>query len=235
VLILIQYNPTMNDLKILKNLNVLYVDDDNEACESIGTVLQYYFNNVYIAKNGFEALDLYKKESCNVLLVDYDMPMMNGYEFLKEVRNENSLIPAVIISSYDDKDKLFNAIKLELVEYLVKPFEHNELKELFYNILEWMKKKSLLEYQLGDNCIYSLTTKQISNNNKNIDLTSSEYKILEYLLFNENRLIPYDTLIDLNSDDSNQNSLVSQIYKIKKKIGVDIIKNVKNEGYILKR
>jgi two-component system, OmpR family, response regulator len=235
VLILIQYNPTMNDLKILKNLNVLYVDDDIEACESIGTVLQYYFNNVYIAKNGFEALDVYKKKSCNVLLVDYDMPIMNGYEFLKEVRNENSLIPAVIISSYDDKDKLFNAIKLELVEYLVKPFEHNELKELFHNILEWMKKKSLLEYQLGDNCIYSLTTKQISNNNKNIDLTSSEYKILEYLLFNENILIPYDTLIDLNSDDSNQNSLVSQIYKIKKKIGVDIIKNVKNEGYILKR
>lgn len=235
MLILIQYNPTMNDLKILKNLNVLYVDDDIEACESIGTVLQYYFNNVYIAKNGFEALDVYKKKSCNVLLVDYDMPIMNGYEFLKEVRNENSLIPAVIISSYDDKDKLFNAIKLELVEYLVKPFEHNELKELFHNILEWMKKKSLLEYQLGDNCIYSLTTKQISNNNKNIDLTSSEYKILEYLLFNENILIPYDTLIDLNSDDSNQNSLVSQIYKIKKKIGVDIIKNVKNEGYILKR
>ncbi len=225
----------MNDLKILKNLNVLYVDDDNEACESIGTVLKYYFANVYIAKNGFEALDVYKKKSCNVLLVDYDMPIMNGYEFIKEVRNENSLIPAVIISSYDDKDKLFNAIKLELVEYLVKPFEHNELKELFYNILEWMKKKSLLEYQLGDNCIYSLTTKQISNNNKNIDLTSSEYKILEYLLFNENILIPYDTLIDLNSDDSNQNSLVSQIYKIKKKIGVDIIKNVKNEGYILKR
>ncbi len=225
----------MNDLKILKNLNVLYVDDDNEACKSIGTVLKYYFNNVYTAKNGFEALDIYKKKSCNVLLVDYDMPMMNGYEFLKEVRNENSLIPAVIISSYDDKDKLFNAIKLELVEYLVKPFEHNELKELFKNILEWMKKKSLLEYQLGDNCIYSLTTKQIIKDEQNIDLTSSEYKILEYLLFNENRLIHYDTLIDLNSDDSNQKSLLSQIYKIKKKIGVDIIKNVKNEGYILKR
>jgi len=98
-----------------------------------------------------------------------------------------------------------------------------------------MEKKSLLEYRLSDDCIYILTTKQIIVDNKNIDLTSSEYKILEYLLFNENRLIPYDTLIDLNSDDSNHKSLVSQIYKIKKKIGVDIIKNVKNEGYILKR
>jgi len=225
----------MNDLKILKNLNVLYVDDDSEACQSIGTVLEYYFANVYIAKNGFEALDIYKQKSCNVLLVDYDMPMMNGYEFLKEVRIENSLIPAVIISSYDDKDKLFNAIKLELVEYLIKPFDHSELKVLFRNILAWMEKKSLLEYRLSDDCIYILTTKQIIVDNKNIDLTSSEYKILEYLLFNENRLIPYDTLIDLNSDDSNHKSLVSQIYKIKKKIGVDIIKNVKNEGYILKR
>jgi DNA-binding response OmpR family regulator len=225
----------MNDLKILKTLNVLYVDDDEEACQSIGTVLEYYFANVYIAKNGFEALEIYKKKSCNVLLVDYDMPMMNGYKFLKEVRIENSLIPAVIISSYDDKDKLFNAIKLELVEYLVKPFEHSELKELFQKILTWMEKKSLLEYHLGDNCTYSLTTKQIIKDGKTIDLTSSEYKILEYLLFNDNRLIPYNTLIDLNSEDSNHKSLVSQIYKIKKKIGLDIIKNVKNEGYILKR
>ena len=190
---------------------------------------------MYIAKNGFEALEVYKQKSCNVLLVDYDMPMMNGYEFLKEVREKNSFIPAVIISSYDDKDKLFNAIKLGLVDYLVKPFDHSELKKIFHNILEWMKKRSLLEYSLGENCIYSLMTKQIINDGKTIDLTSSEYKILEYLLFNENRLIPYDTLIDLNSDDSNHKSLVSQIYKIKKKIGVDIIKNVKNEGYILKR
>jgi two-component system OmpR family response regulator len=225
----------MNDLKILKNLNVLYVDDDSEACESMDATLKYYFKEVYIAKNGYEALEVYKKKSCNILLVDYDMPMMNGYEFLKEVREENSLIPAVIISSYDDKDKLFNAIKLELVEYLLKPFEHSELKELFKNILDWMEKKSLLEYHLADNCIYSLTTKQIIKDHKIIDLTSSEYKILEYLLFNENRLIPYENLIELNSEDSNQKSLVSQIYKIKKKIGVDIIKNVKNEGYILKR
>lgn len=225
----------MNDLKILKNLNVLYVDDDSEACQSIGTVLEYYFANVYIAKNGFEALEIYKEKSCNILLVDYDMPIMNGYEFLKEVRGENSLIPAVIISSYDDKDKLFNAIKLELVEYLVKPFDHSELKKLFYSVLQWMEKKSLLVYHLDENCIYSLTTKQIIKDDKTMDLTSSEYKILEYLLFNENRLIPYDILIDLNSYDSNHKSLVSQIYKIKKKIGTDIIKNVKNEGYILKR
>ena len=225
----------MNDLKILKTLNVLYVDDDDEACQSIGTVLKYYFNNVYIAKNGFEALEIYKGKSCNVLLVDYDMPMMNGFEFLQEVRKENSLIPAVIISSYDDKDKLFNAIKLELVEYFIKPFDHSELKVLFKNILQWMDKKSLLEFKLTDHCIYSFVTKQIINNEKIIDLTSSEHKILEYLLFNENRLIPYDSLIDLNSEDSNQKSLVSQIYKIKKKINADIIKNVKNEGYVLKR
>ncbi len=225
----------MNDLKILKTLNVLYVDDDQEACQSIGTVLKYYFKNVYIAKNGYEALEVYKKKSCNVLLVDYDMPIMNGYEFLKEVREENSLIPAVIISSYDDKDKLFNAVKLELVEYLLKPFEHKELKELFKNILHWMEKKSILETPLSNEKIYSFSKKQIISDEKIINLTSSEYKILEYLILNENRLVYYQELIDLNTEDCNQNSLQTLIYKIKKKLGVDIIKNVKNEGYILKK
>ena len=225
----------MNDLKILKTLNVLYVDDDQESCQSIGTVLKYYFKNVYIAKNGYEALEVYKKKSCNVLLVDYDMPIMNGYEFLKEVREENSLIPAVIISSYDDKDKLFNAVKLELVAYLLKPFEHKELKELFKNILHWMKKKSLLETPLSNEKKYSFSKKQIISKDGIINLTSSEYKIIEYLILNENRLVYYQELIDLNTEDCNQNSLQTLIYKIKKKLGVDIIKNVKNEGYILKK
>jgi len=224
----------MYNLKILKSLNVLYVDDDIETCNSMKATLQYYFHEVYTTNNGYEALDIYRDCNCHVLLVDYDMPGMNGYEFLKAIREENSLIPAAIISSYDDKDKLFNAIKLELVDYLIKPYQYFELKELFKNIIHWMERKSLLEFSLSDTVVYSFATKQLISNNNNTDLTSSECKILEHLIKNKGRLVPYQTLIDLNGEESTQKSLVSQIYKIKNKIGSDIIKNVKNEGYILK-
>ena len=118
----------MKDLAQFKNLNVLYVDDDPMACEKLEKILKYYFANVYTANCATSAMERYKKGRCNLLLVDYDMPLINGAEFLKEIRKTNSDIPAVIISSYDDKEKLFNAIELQLVSYLVKPYSIDELK-----------------------------------------------------------------------------------------------------------
>ena len=99
---------------------MLYVDDDDEACQSIGTVLKYYFNNVYIAKNGFEALEIYKGKSCNVLLVDYDMPMMNGFEFLKNLRASGSKTTVIINSNLSQNSEVKKSFELGANEYLRK-------------------------------------------------------------------------------------------------------------------
>ena len=225
----------MKDLKLFKNMNVLYVDDDKEACERLKKILEYYFDTVQAVTSPAEAMEIYKKGRCNLLLVDYDMPIMNGYEFIKEVRILNDKIPAVIISSYDDKEKLFNAIKLELVDYLVKPYDLEELKELLYKVLEWMEKKGVQDTLLSKNIKYSFITKKLLRDNKEIALSPSEFKILEILLNNEDRLVHYETLMEYLGDACTHHSLVSQVYKLKKKLGVDIIKNVKDLGYILSR
>ena len=225
----------MNNLDILKELNVLHVDDNIQACENIKKTLEYYFKNVFIAHNGEEALEIYNKKECHLLIVDYDMPIMNGFEFLSGVRKENSLIPAIIVSSYDDKEKLFNAIKLELVDYLVKPYSLDELKNVFNLILQWMEKKSILEIKLNKTVTYSYVTKKLTNDSKEISLTPSEFKILEILLSNENRVIGYEYLIDLIEELSHVKSLTNQVYKLNKKLEISLIKNLKDTGYILTR
>ncbi len=225
----------MNDLSILKNMNVLYVDDDPSACDKLEAILKYYFAQVYISNSAHEAMEIYKKRVCNILLVDYDMPIMNGFEFLSEIRKENYLIPAIIVSSYDDKEKLFNAIKLELVDYLVKPYSLDELKNIFQLTLDWMDKKSILEIKLTDTLSYSYVTKKLSIDSKEISLTPSEFKILEILLSNENRVISYEYLIDLIDELSHVKSLTNQVYKLNKKLGINLIKNLKDTGYVLTR
>lgn len=225
----------MRDLSQFKNLNVLYVDDDPLACEKLEKILMYYFAKVFIANSASEAMDIYKKGRCNLLLVDYDMPIMNGADLLREIRKTNFKVPAVIISSYDDKEKLFNAIELQLVSYLVKPYSMDELKEVFYKVIDWIEDKGLLEKSIGEGKLYSYSTKKIYDDGKEIVLSPSEFKIFELLLSNENQLIHYDILMNTIGENSTHKSLVNQMHKLKKKLGIDIIKNVKDLGYILSR
>jgi DNA-binding response OmpR family regulator len=223
----------MKKLDILKELSVLYVDDDKQACESLEHILQYYFKNVFIAYNGVEALEIFENKECHFLIVDYDMPLMDGYEFLSKVREIDEEIFAIIMSSYDDKVKLKNAIKLNLLEYMTKPYELNELQEVLKKLALKVEKNALLKVQITQVCFYDKILKQIVTNNVGEQLTSYEVKVFEYLLKKQDKIVSYDQLLDI-LDSSSQKSLISIIYKINNKLPSKLIKNIKDIGYILK-
>jgi len=224
----------MKELELLKELNVLYVDDDQQACESLEHILKYYFKEVFIAYNGKEALDIYNQNRSHLLIVDYDMPVMNGYEFLSNIREKDKNISALIISSYDDKEKLKNAIELNLLKYLVKPYELDELKNVLKKFAEKIQDQNSFKYIINETCYYDSMQKKITLDNKEEKLTSFESKILEFLLENESKVVKYDRLLDiLNSN--NQKSLITMIYKINKKISFKLIENIKDIGYKLTR
>ena len=219
----------------LKELNVLYIDDDKIACENMSNTLNYFFKKVFIEHNGVNALDTYKKENIHLLLVDYDMPLMNGAEFLQEIRTINSTIPALIISSYTDKEKLINAIKLNLVDYLVKPIEFSSLKKALGDCCDWMKERNLLTIKLDENTNYDVSSKVLFQNNEPISsFTNFESKIFECLLRNKNKVVSYDDIFYiLDSQENSKKSLTTIIYKINKKLPNAMIKNIKDVGYTI--
>lgn len=220
----------------LKELNVLYIDDDKVACKHMEATLSYFFKEVFIEHNGLNALKTYQKESVHLLLVDYDMPIMNGLSFLQEIRKINNSIPAVIISSYNDKEKLLKAIKLNLVAYLVKPLEFSDLKDVLEECALWMDKHGLLKVNISKDCVYDYSTKTIRTKDVHVALTSYEYKIFEFLLTNKNKVVTFDEIFYiLNNDDTNKKSLTSLVYKINKKLSSPIIKNIKDVGYTIVR
>lgn len=223
----------MKKMQLLKELNVLYVDDDVKACESLEHILNYYFKTVFIANNGQTALEVYKKNKCHLLIVDYDMPIMNGYEFLSIVRETDNKTHALIVSSYDDKTKLKNAIKLNLLEYLIKPYELNELQNTLQDFANRIEKETPLQCQISSNCYYNFATKSITVDEIHHQLTSYEIKVFEYLLKNRTKVLSYEMLLDI-LDSSSHKSLISIIHKIKKKLPLKMIDNVKDIGYVLK-
>lgn len=220
-------------LDCLKDLNVLYVDDDKIACENMNNTLNYFFKEVFIEHNGLNALDAFKKENIHLLLVDFDMPLMNGAEFIKEVRVFNNNIPAVIISSYSDKEKLMEAIKLNLVSYLTKPLEFSELKNVLKECIEWLEKHNLLKIKFDDTSYYNISSKTIYKNDLPVTaLTNFESKIFEYLIRNKNQVVSFDDIFYiLDNNEANKKSLTTIIYKINKKLPKPLIKNIKEVGY----
>ena len=219
----------------LKELNVLYIDDDKVACKHMETTLSYFFKEVFIEHNGLNALNTYQKESVHLLLVDYDMPIMNGLSFLQEIRKLNNTIPAVIISSYNDKEKLLKAIKLNLVAYLTKPLEFSDLKDVLEECALWMDKHGLLKVSISENCVYDYSTKTIKTKDDDvIALTAYEYRIFEFLLTNKNKVVTFEEIFYvLDNEDTNKKSLTSLVYKINKKLSNPIIKNIKDVGYTI--
>ena len=128
----------MNEEKLirLKYLTLLLVEDDEVLLSKLQTILSIFFKEVLTALNGQEALAIYKKQKVDMIISDYTMPIMSGYELFETIRKENKTIPLTIISNYTDTDKLLNSIPLSLAYYLVKPVYYDTLTATLLKMIE---------------------------------------------------------------------------------------------------
>ena len=99
---------TEEKLSRLKMFTLLLVEDDEELLNKLNVILSIFFKEVITAQNGKDALEIYSTQKIDMIISDYSMPLMSGYELLKEIRKENKKIPLTIISNYSDKEKLLN-------------------------------------------------------------------------------------------------------------------------------
>lgn len=87
-------------LKILKSLNILYLEDEDNIRENVSKVLSFICKNVYSARNVNEALEFFKNEQIDIILSDISMPELSGIDFVKMIRSNNKIIPIIFNSKY---------------------------------------------------------------------------------------------------------------------------------------
>jgi putative nucleotidyltransferase with HDIG domain len=123
----------IKELKALaQNLHVLFVDDDKEIVSSMQSYLKKFFKEVHIAYNGAKALEIYKNHHIDLVITDINMPLMNGIEFLKEIRNFDQNKEVIIVSAFNDFHYLRDAISLGVSGYLLKPLDYVVLNQELY-------------------------------------------------------------------------------------------------------
>jgi DNA-binding response OmpR family regulator len=223
-------------LDIFKNLSVLLVEDDAVLRTSLQTTLELFFNQTFIAQNGEEGLSLLEKETIHFIITDYVMPQMDGYRLCKEIRKTNDTIPILMLSNYAEREKLFSVIPLNLVDYLVKPVTYETLVEALTLAASRMDENALYLIPLNETTTYNKYSKVLEQNGKPIKLTKAEIILLDLLISNKGTFVT-DQMIDnaLGKEKSTTyNATKNIVYRLRNKIGKELIRNVQSLGYRFK-
>ena len=218
---------------------ILFVDDEKSIRDNYVTYLSAYFSEVYQAKDGEEAYAIYKKISPDIMIVDINMPKMNGLELLEKIRENDHTTKVIIMTSHTQQEYLLKAVKLKLTSYLIKPVNRQLIKESIDTVVEELRSfitVSTKNIKLNNEYSWDTEFKQLTYNENDIPLTKKEQDFFSLLVSNKNKTFSTEEIIyqiwDLY-DEGHENSIKTLIKNIRKKLPSNIVKNVFGVGYRL--
>lgn len=212
----------------LKNKSILYIEDDLDVLKNISAVMQNYFNHVHVASNAEVGFDIYSSKSIDLLMVDIELPGINGIEFIKKVRQVNKSIPIVVISAYTNTDYLLESVELKIDKYIIKPFTSQKISALLKKLDSNFKETDTLQLTMKIT-LFKNDTSLIFDGKKYI-LTSKEFTFLELLALQG--FVNYDDFYHIWEDlNPTQDAIRSFIKQLRKKLPNETVKNRQNIGY----
>lgn len=160
-----------NDEKILKNLKILYVEDEEDILKFASMVLEDYVDKLVIARNGKEALEILKNETIDLMITDILMPKLNGIELIREMRKIPLLdLSVIVVTAHTETRYLLDCIELKVDGYILKPIDVEEL-------LKTILRATLPKYQASE-----LRAKNILLNAISVFVGGKKIEIIKYLI-----------------------------------------------------
>lgn len=222
--------------EILKNTNILYIEDEKNIRENVKKTLLLLVNEVFDAKDIEMANKILFEKKIDIIISDINLPTKNGIEFVKELREKDKKIPVILLSAHTDTNYLLEATKLRLVDYLKKPISFSLLQDSLLNAVEILIENSLYSVSFSQVIHYNVFLKKLFNNstNEEITLTQKELKLLDYLIINKHRVISSEEIKNNIWEDyyeATDSALKNLLNKLRKKIGKESISNISGVGY----
>ena len=214
---------------------ILLVEDSETIIMGLKYSLEQEGFNVIVSKSIEEALN---EKEYDLVLLDITLPDGNGFELFKKIKEKND-VPVIFLTARDEEINVVKGLDLGAEDYVVKPFR---LKELISRIKVALRRYNKLPEGIINikGISIDLEKREVKYNDKIIDFTSLEYKILMMLISNKNKLVTRDMLLDKIWDIAgnfvNDNTLSVYIKRIREKLGDtdgQIIKTIRGVGYRL--
>ncbi len=173
-------------------VHILAVDDDNEVLETVGRVLKHEAYEVSLANSAAQALTFLDKRMPDLMVLDILMPEMDGITLCRQLRRDSRYIPLPILflTAKGGTDDIVSGLDAGADDYVVKPFELAELRARIAALLRrgTRDKKTDAILQLNDLRLDS-DTYQVQVDNQQIQLTSTEHRLLRYLMEHPNQAL----------------------------------------------
>lgn len=187
----------------MEKKRILIVDDDENIAELISLYLLKECFDTEIVLNGEDALDAFKTYKPHLILLDIMLPGMDGYDVCREIR-KNSNVPIVMLSAKGEVFDKVLGLKIGADDYMVKPFDSNELVARVQAILRRVAQSEVVDEATtdkGDIVSYdgltvNLTSYSVIYNGEQIDMPPKEMELLYFLASSPNQVFTREQLLD---------------------------------------
>jgi DNA-binding response OmpR family regulator len=226
----------------MHDISILLVEDEKKIAETLKMGLEEQQYQVEIATDGDTGRLLFDNRNYDLILLDINLPGMNGYQLLQHIRGVNQQVPVLMLtalSSTEDKIEGFNS---GADDYIVKPFDFAELVVRIRALIKRAQQAAPMGKSLRVNdLLINLDSKEVSRAGKPIQLTAKEFQLLEYMIRNKNRVVSRaDIALNVWDIDFDTGTNVIDVYVnfLRKKIDRDyeqkLIHTQVGMGYVLK-
>lgn len=217
-------------------MRLLLVEDEADLCFLMKKGLKKKGYAVDIAMDGEEALFLYSVNKYDLIILDLNLPIINGLEVLKKIRSKDLTIKIIIVSARSSIEDRVIGLDLGANDYLVKPFDFNELDARIRTLLR-MNFTQIPNIITIKGLTLDMKTKEVIFEEEKINLTMKEYTILQYLMINKDTVLSKNRIIEHiwdNEADIYTNALKFHMHSLKNKLPLNFIINIRGQGYVVK-
>ncbi|QCO23028.1 response regulator [Acinetobacter cumulans] len=218
---------------------ILIIEDDFMIAESTQTLLKYQGFEVEWVNNGIDGLKLLQQSEFDAVLLDLGLPLMDGMQVLKQIRQIQPNLPVLIISARDQLQQRVDGLNQGADDYLIKPYEFDELIARIHALLRRSGKEQQANQQhiltYGE-LVLDVEQHLAKYKGQYIDLSNREWAILIPLVTHPNKIFSKtnleDKLYDFDSEISS-NTIEVYVHHLRNKLGKDFIRTIRGLGYRL--
>jgi DNA-binding response OmpR family regulator len=218
-------------------MRLLIVEDNLELAENIQSYLQLERYNVEIALNGLSAWESLQRTNYDCLVLDWNLPDIDGIELCQRIRSASMALPVLILTARSSKFDVVTGLSAGADDYLRKPFEMEELVARVNALIRRNRQLPNPVFDLGHGIVVDLNKNVATKNGKPVKLSPKEYMLLEYLILNANKVQDRMTILEHVWGNEEDELMFSQtidvhVAYLRKKLTKSIIKTVVG-GYLV--